>query len=405
MNKRTKLIIFSFLAVYIWSFIVYIRTPIKTYIVNFGELEDSINSSGYIIFKESLIYSETHGTIEEVAKEGEKISKGMKIATIYKEDIDSKIHENIKVLNERIADINRNQIQTDLFAGDLKKIEGLINNKANEIIDLSYNHQTSKISKIKDDINIIIEKRQVISGEKGSSGYNLDLLKQEKQKYEALINEKKTDLYSDIAGLLSFKIDGFEQILNGENIEKFTPKEFQELDNIKPKSLEQDDHQNPTAKIIDNFEWYISFIMDLKEAESISVGDNLGIRFRDIDNVETNCKVYYMSEEEKGKIVVTLILNKCIDLIYKTRKINFDIIKNSYSGFKVPLSAIRVKDGETGVYIVKDRIARFRELDILFKDSSFAIAKEDNTKNKNLLLYDEIIIKSNNDIEDGKIIR
>ncbi|MDK2932429.1 MAG: hypothetical protein PWP27_239 [Clostridiales bacterium] len=404
MSRFTKVIIGSVILLYIWCLYVYLNTPIRTEIVKFGQLEDSENTVGYIMREEKLLYSNVAGNFDGIAKEGERVAKGSKIATVYKKNVDLKIQETIKSINERIAEINNNQVKNDIFFNDLQKLSRQVDSKIDEIINIAYTQKTAKLSQIKEDINKILEKKLIISGEKGASGHNLEALKKEKEEYENRLRASKIDLIADRAGVVSYNIDGLEQILNPENISKFTVSDFQNLDNIHLNNQVEVKPGQAVAKIINNFEWYLAFVMDTQRVYPLKVGDKLSVRFKDLEDKVIDAYIHYISPEEKGKVIVVLSLNKHIDSIYTFRKVNIDIIKQSYSGFKIPVSAVRVRNGKTGVYIIRDRIARFREIEILYKNNDFAIVKENNLNENNLLLYDEVIIKSNN-IEEGKLIR
>ncbi|MDK2798634.1 MAG: hypothetical protein PWQ70_253 [Clostridiales bacterium] len=404
MSRFTKVIIGSVILLYIWCLYVYLNTPIRTEIVKFGQLEDSENTVGYIMREEKLLYSNVVGNFDGIAKEGERVAKGSKIATVYKKNVDLKIQETIKSINERIAEINNNQVKNDIFFNDLQKLSRQVDSKIDEIINIAYTQKTAKLSQIKEDINKILEKKLIISGEKGASGHNLEALKKEKEEYENRLRASKIDLIADRAGVVSYNIDGLEQILNPENISKFTVSDFQNLDNIHLNNQVEVKPGQAVAKIINNFEWYLAFVMDTQRVYPLKVGDKLSVRFKDLEDKVIDAYIHYISPEEKGKVIVVLSLNKHIDSIYTFRKVNIDIIKQSYSGFKIPVSAVRVRNGKTGVYIIRDRIARFREIEILYKNNDFAIVKENNLNENNLLLYDEVIIKSNN-IEEGKLIR
>ena len=58
----------------------------------------------------------------------------------------------------------------------------------------------------------------------------------------------------------------------------------------------------------------------------------------------------------------------------------------------MPVKAIRVIDGVTGVYVRTENTVKYREIEVLYKDDKEAIVKMDNTKSNALLLYDEIIV-------------
>ena len=75
-----------------------------------------------------------------------------------------------------------------------------------------------------------------------------------------------------------------------------------------------------------------------------------------------------------------------------SRLVSVTAIKSTYSGLKVPLEAIRVKDGNPGVYVRTENTVKYRNIDVLYKNDEIAIVRVDNTKAGSLLLYDEIIV-------------
>ncbi|WHH59552.1 HlyD family efflux transporter periplasmic adaptor subunit [Petroclostridium sp. X23] len=404
MSKFIKIVLAGVVLLYGWCLYIYLNTPVRTEIVKHGMLEDVENVDAYVIREEKLLYSNVAGSFDGIAREGERVAKGAKVATVYKGQVDEKIQEELKKVNERIAEVSSNQGKSSIFSKDIEKLEIQMNAKVNDIINISASGKADKLSQIKADMNKILDKMLVISGEKGASGNNLEALKKERDKYEEQIQSNKIDLSAEASGVISYNIDGMEQILNPEKINEYMPSHFANLDNIPLSNNSEVKPGQPVAKIINNFEWYVGFLIEVKKMYPLNLGDRVDIRFRDLDNTTINADIIYISPEEDGKVVVVASSNKYIESMHEIRKVDCDIIKQSYSGFKIPVSAIRVKDGKTGVYIVKERVARFREIEILYKNNDFAIIRENNMKDNSVLLYDEVIVKSNN-IEDGKLIR
>jgi len=404
MRKYAKFIVICVGLFYAWCIYKYFTVPVKTDIVKYGTLEEVESTVGYVIREESLIYSNAPGSFYPAVDEGERVSKGTKVATIYKGEIDPSIQEKIKNINDRIAEINNNRIQAELFAGDLHKLDMQISHKVDDITVISHTRKAEKLSQIKQEINALLDKKLTVSGENGPAANNLETLRKEKENYEKQLNAAKVDLYAQEAGVFSYHIDGLEQILVPANINQMLPSHFGAIDKAEVQDNGMAQPGQPVAKVINNFEWYLAVIMDADKLESLKVGNNIGVRFPDVDDRLIDASVYHVSQKENGKVLVVLLINKEVNLSYTSRIVNVDIVLQSHSGFKVPVSAVRVRDGKTGVYVVRDRIARFKEIEILYKNNDFLIAKEDNLAENGILLYDEVIVKSNN-IEDGNLIR
>ena len=84
------------------------------------------------------------------------------------------------------------------------------------------------------------------------------------------------------------------------------------------------------------------------------------------------------------------------------RKFEFEFIKETYNGLRVPKEAIMNENGENYVYIVKDGIVRKRKIEILYDDGDI-IVKENNSETDGLLLYDLVVVKSKN-ISEGMVV-
>ncbi len=93
-----------------------------------------------------------------------------------------------------------------------------------------------------------------------------------------------------------------------------------------------------------------------------------------------------------------------MDNIFSVRKTDAEIIKASYSGFKISKEAVRVlKDGTNGVYVLNDRTAKFKTVDIMYNGDNYIIARENNSQSGNMLLYDEVILNSAR-LHDGMVV-
>jgi len=111
--------------------------------------------------------------------------------------------------------------------------------------------------------------------------------------------------------------------------------------------------------------------------------------------------VTYISTPKNGKYVLTATSDVSCDWARDVRVATIDLVKKKYSGLKVPISAIHVKDKNTGVYTVVDGIVRFKKVKILYKNNKYAIVEENNTASGGLLLYDEVITSSSRGLKDG----
>jgi hypothetical protein len=134
------------------------------------------------------------------------------------------------------------------------------------------------------------------------------------------------------------------------------------------------------------------------------VGDTVYIRNHN-SSKEAIAQINYISTPKNGKYVLVATSDVSCNWAMEERFLSIEIIKRKYTGLKVPVKAIRVKDGKTGVYTVVDGIVHFKEVNIYHKNNKYAIVEENNTANGGLLLYDEVITSSARGLKEGSRIR
>ena len=85
------------------------------------------------------------------------------------------------------------------------------------------------------------------------------------------------------------------------------------------------------------------------------------------------------------------------------RQQSAEIVFTSYSGLRVPKSAVRVENGQTGVYILEGTLAKWKPITILHDTGESYVAALDTSSTDNLWPGDELIINAKN-LYDGKVV-
>ena len=91
------------------------------------------------------------------------------------------------------------------------------------------------------------------------------------------------------------------------------------------------------------------------------------------------------------------------DLI-SMRKQVATVVVASYSGLKVPKSAVRMQDDEMGVYVLSNDVARYKKIEPLFEGEEFYIVEQNVTGNDSLVAGDDIIVEAK-DLDDKKVMK
>lgn len=399
MKKAFKFLLITAIVLFIGvNAIKFFNPEIKTDMVSHGEMEMSYSLDALIIRNETVVTADRSGVLESMVTENEMVRKDKHIASIYESEVDENAKKKLIYINERINEIqNARAAATDNFSDDYR-VESSISGKITEMIKASAEHDVSKMMKLKNELGLLNDKKNALSGNIEKADQILNSLKSQKAEYEGKLSRAKQDLFSPASGIYSTNVDGFEKLVTDASAKNMLPDDLETL--LKTKITADDIKKSQiVCKVIDSFEWSASVIVTQNELSNIKMGDTVYLRNHN-SSEDAVATVTYISTPQNGKYVLTATSDATSSWAMEERIASIDLVKKRYSGLKVPIAAIRVKDDITGVYTVVDSIVRFKKVNILYKNNKYAIVEENNTQNGGLLLYDEVIT-SGNKIKDG----
>lgn len=402
-NNNVKFTVILILAILLLIYIIYaiinlIINPTKTFLVENGKISFEETVQGYIIRDETVIKGQNYKNgISQIKSEGEKVAKGEAIFRYYTNGEEGLLQK-ISELDIKIREAMEKE--NDIYNGDIRTLESQIHKKVYEISGVN-NLQTIKESKT--ELNNTITKKAKIAGEKGPSGSYLKQLIDERSSYENQLNSGSEYLEATRSGVVSYRVDGLEQVLTPSNLASLSKDMLKEL---KLKTGEIVATNEESGKIIDNFYCEIACVLKNEnlEAANIKVGSNLKLRLSNA--TELTAKVEYIVAEDEEESIVVLKIDKCVEELINYRKISFDIIWWSESGLKVPNSAIKYEDDIA--YIVRKRVGYTDNIyvKVLKQNDNYSIienytrdeliekgiSKEKLNYRKTISLYDELEI-------------
>ena len=355
-----------------------------------GAAEDKISVNGYMIRDESVIKAPEAGIISFRADEGKRVSRGSTVAVIYSGEVSDEVKNELTSVHKRINEIEGSSVEKNLYAGDTMGGTAQVKNDVDMIVNAVYSGNVSTVPQYKDDIIRIIRKD---TGEGLAVQTTLEKLKTQKAELEKTISGRATAIYSTRAGIMCSQIDGCEEYFSVKNLELITPSYLKNGPVYNTTAKESFLKDDPCLKIIDNYNWYYTAVVEEKWVEDMKVGNSVSLRFTDISDDTMDGTIYSISDAENGKVAVVVECHSLFSGIYTTRTANAEIIRKTYKGFKVSKDAVHIdQEGKYYVYVNSEGVSRRRDVNILYSDEAYVIIKEDNSASNNLLLYDEVIV-------------
>lgn len=348
-KHRKVLVVLALLCLIIYTFynvIQLITNPTNTFLVEQGKIYQEEIATGYIIRDETVIKGKNYKNgMSQIKTEGEKVAKGEAIFRYYtsgEDNLIKKIEELDKKIDEAMAK------EDNLFSSDTKVLE----NQISEKIDSCYNEtDLQKIKENKKEINTYITKKAKIAGDLSPSGSYLNKLINQRSSYENTLNSGAEYVKAPISGVVSYRVDGFEEILTTKDFGSIS-KEFLEGLNLKTGQIVAANDES--GKIINNYECYIAAVLNSEYAKQAEVGKSVKLRLP--SGNEVSAEIEYINMQEADYVLIFKI-EKSVEELISYRKISFDVIWWSESGKKIPNSAIKYEEkGDNKVaYVIRTR--------------------------------------------------
>lgn len=342
-----KKIIMNTIFIIVTLYIVYavyliIKTPSDTITVENGTLTAEESSTGYIIRDEVIVKGKNYKNgINQIILEGEKAAKKQTIFRYYGKEENS-IQSKIDEVNEKIQKALEKE---DLFtSSDIKNLDNQIDSK---LQDLKTINDVKNLSEYKKQISEIMLKKATIAGENSKSGSYIKKLMEKREKYEKKLIDGSEYIVAPKSGIVSYRVDGLENVLKTDGFEELTEKKLNELD---VKTGQIISSSNEQAKVINNFECYIATILNSIPAKQAEPGKNVLLTLS--NGTEVSAEIFYTKVQENGKILIIFKVNTLTDELRSYRKISFNITWWSVSGIKVPNNAI-LEDENHSKYVLR----------------------------------------------------
>lgn len=393
-----SIIIFIFVICIIYNIIALFVNPTDTFMIKNGVVSSTEETIGYIIRDEKLFQGNNYKNgIYQIKTEGQRVAKGDPIFRYYTNNEDSLVKK-IAELDLQIQDALE-QNQNNIYSSDIAVIDSQIEGKLKEI---SEKNKVSEILEYNKSISESLTKKAKLTGDLSPSGSYIKELISKRSKYEEQLNSGSEYIEATVSGLVSYRIDGLEEVLSINNMKELTEESFKKL---KLKTGETIPASNECAKVVNNYYSYIATFTKSEEAKKSEVNDTVKLILPTGDEVKA--KIEHIEEQEGDNRLLIFKITNGVEKLIDYRKISFEIIWWSESGLKVPKSSIVEKDGMK--YIVRKRegytddilvkvLNELEDYSIIENYTSSELKElgystEEIKKMKNITLYDEILLR------------
>lgn len=344
-KKHIVYLIFAIIMIYIfYSIFLLVRKPNDTVTINSGVLTLEESATGYIIRDEKVLKGNNYKNgLTAIVSEGERAAKGQTVFR-YSSNQEEEIKSKIEQINLKIQDALSKQ--PTIFSTDIKNLDKQIDEKIQNLRDSTDMHT---ITEYKKEIEEIVGKKAKIAGNLSQSGAYIQELTKQKEEYEQQLTADSEYITAPVSGVVSYRVDGLEDTLSTADLSNLTE---EKLENLGLKTGKIISTSQDAGKIINNFDCSLATVLSSEAAKNIEVGNKVTITLS--SGNEINSEVKYVAKQDDDKVLIVFDLKTLTDELTQYRKISFNITWWSYSGLKVPNSAI-LEDEQGLKYVIRKK--------------------------------------------------
>lgn len=391
MKKSITFILIVVVCFCVFYGIRYVENPVETQTAISEIYENKIDTTGYIVRTEQVYNAPATGMVYHYIQEGTRVGKGRVLSTVYTGDVSEETLQELNSINQKIAELENEGENTAYMTGGTNS-EGDIENIKNNIISAKSTRKIEKIATYKALIN------SIITGDaKSTKTSTLDELVAKKNSIEASLRSLKNDIYSQISGVFSKNVDSLESVLTPKKIGTYKVADYDNLSENAKEIKNSADSGQPICKVVNNHEWYVMTTVTKEQAQELKIGQNVKMRFGYLPGVTAGGKINYISTEEgnEDRNVVVIKFEEYREGVFSIRYSDMELILESYEGYKIPVSALRVtEDGKKGVLVKSAGAQVIKPCNVIYSDlvrQTVIITPVSGSKNL-LREYDSIVI-------------
>ena len=368
--------------------------PLMTATVTPYEAGAGYYASGFVVREEELLYSQ-YGTTVLNCAEGAHVAANDTVATGYRSEDAKTRQTRIDELSGQIEQLqyawsavssvyDQAALDADI-AGDLAQLSRyLALRDMNSVSDLS------------PELMGLILRRTGSDSDSGSLQARISTLQAELETLEAQSAGDTSAILAGKAGTFSAAVDGYESVLTPERLMEMTVAEFE---SVQPDETDA----NAIGRLVTSATWYYACVVPASELSGVEEGDRATLTFARDYYQPVTMRVARLGGNEAGSRLLVLSSDRALQNVTLLRQQSAEIVFTSYSGLRVPKSAVRVENGQTGVYILEGTLAKWKPITILHDTGESYVVTLDTSSTNNLWPGDELIINAKN-LYDGKVV-
>lgn len=381
-------------AYFAYNVVSSLYAPLMTTSVTQFEAGAGYYASGFVVREEKVVTSPYETTVIGCA-EGAHVAANDVLATGYR-SADAKTRQTR--IDELQAQLEQLQYAWSAAASvyDQAALDAQIAAELAKLSEYLARRDMNSASDLSPELKGLILRRTGDAEDGEALQARIEALSAELETLQAQSSSDTKDILATNAGTFSAAVDGYETVLTPQTLMQMTVAEFETLT---PQEVEP----GAIGRVITSATWYYACVVPAGELTAVEAGDSATLTFARDYYQPIEMRVAQVGNNEAGSRLLILSSDRALHNITLLRQQSAEIVFASYAGLRVPKTAVRVENGQTGVYILEGTLAKWKPITILHDTGESYVVQMDTSSTGNLWPGDELILNAKN-LYDGKVV-
>lgn len=349
-----------------------------------GRLERAITAEALVVRGEEVVPSPISGRLRVIAPEGAQVSAGAPVAEVENPAARQAVRAELERTGAALASFRREWgDKLNGLRAEVADLEGRLDGALDEVRGAS---RAADVGAIEEGLKSLARVSTKIDSKKAELAR---LQEREKALIRARENLSRADrkavvrLTAPSPGTVSYLVDGLEVSFQSQAIRSLRPADVRAALSGVPGQVAGVADLGPVPggaplfKIVDPGRAYLAVLVAPEDAALIRRNERVKVRQTGVRDREYEASVLCAVDAEAGEpSLVVLALSSLPQELLGPRKTGVEIIGERLEGTVVPPEAITVRDGSTGVYLVRQGLVHFVRATVKGRDRERAVLGE-----------------------------
>ncbi len=367
----------------------------------------TLSVDGYIMRDEEPLYANTatDGSVVPAISNGGRVAVGNKIVDVYSEsstDIELRLAE----IDEQIALLTKSKAENRSVQSAVGIESGIYDTVTSIRKHVESGDYTDALS-LRVALLVDIKKKDILTGVITDYDAQISQLQTERNQLKSTLGRCLETVYAGESGYYFSEYDGYGDVFDPEKLDEMTYDEFAAMLGAEPfYSL-----RLSIGTLVHGYTWYVACPMSRGEANNFEVGKSYLMDFSYNDTTLSMRVERVINDTSRENSIVVYSSEKMPLNFDYTRMQPISVSVKDYTGFKIPVSAVRVIDGYEGVFVKDEVTIEFRRINVIFEDEGYVIctgAPEDTTAVEgdeySWIRQNDIVVVSGTELYSGKVV-